>query len=81
MKRTGDSQLHPMAVSALDQTIASYTDWLREVVASYEICRDTGEGELITIGALSMWFGNDFRHDEIAGLLAVAVRMLSTERR
>lgn len=73
---TGDSRLDPTAVAALDQIIASYSEWLNHLADSYTYCR-FHEGDLITLGTVSSWLEEEFDPATMASLLAVSVRMLS----
>lgn len=74
--RTGDSRLHPTIVAALDQHVAYYTEWINELVESYDVCLSATHGELVTLGALAALLEDDFDPATLGSLLAVAVRML-----
>lgn len=74
--RTGDSRLDPCEVAALDQVVAEYTRWLRQLAASYELSA-LAEGDLVTLTVTTDWLTSDFDQQTLASLLAVSVRMLS----
>lgn len=74
--RTGDSRLDPHEVGALDQVVAAYTHWLRDLAASYELSR-LAEGDLVTLMVTTDWLHEEFDHHMLAQLLATSVRMLS----
>lgn len=74
--RAGDKRLDPHEVAALDQMVAAYSSWLRQVAASYELSA-LAEGDLVTLMVTTDWLHEELEHRMLAQLLAVSVRMLS----
>lgn len=74
--RTGDSRLDPHEVAALDQAVAAYTQWLRQLASSYELS-SLAEGDMVTLMVTTDWLNEEFEHHMLAQLLATSVRMLS----